>query len=170
MVVLSSFLIAALGMYAWLRFNGLMPLPAFVGAIAWACCGSLTFRIKHFNNIHVLAWLPFSMMCLQALWQKFNVLYAVGLILIWCLQIFAGHPQMFFICVFANAVFCLCLAITAFKGEKTVIKQKYKQCFLYFGLFVGLLTASLWLSAVQWLPTYELLKMSNRSGNLVKRR
>ncbi|MBQ7567872.1 hypothetical protein IJT17_03615, partial [bacterium] len=74
-VIFSALLIAMSGMYAWLRGNGAAPLPAFLGALAWGCGGCFAFRLKHFNIIHVLAWLPFSMLFLQLYWERCRLRY-----------------------------------------------------------------------------------------------
>ncbi|MDO5296965.1 MAG: YfhO family protein [bacterium] len=162
-VVFSALLISMLGMYAWLRYNGALPLAAFCGALACGCGGTLAFRIKHLNIIHVLTWLPLSLWCLQLAWDTSRVRYYIAIIIIWLLQILAGHPQFFLICLGVDAFYLLCLFVKPFHSIRMRHNEyrtlRHARCVL---LFAGCLLLALCLGSVQLYPTFELLQLSNR--------
>ncbi len=160
-VVFSALMIAMLGMYAWLRYNGAVPLAAFCGALAWGCGGFL-FRLKHLNIIHVMAWLPMSMLLVQLLVERGKAKYYCLLLLVWVLQISACHPQIFFISQVADWLFIICLLLKQRIVLHTDGTKPFKEL-KCIAVFASVLVFSIILGAVQLYPTYDLWKVSNRS-------
>ena len=160
-VVFSALLTALLGMYAWLRHNGAVPLAAFCGALAWGCGGGMAFRIKHLNVIHVLAWLPVSLLFLQLFWEHSKLRFLLGLTSVWTLQIFAGHPQIFAICFITDCVFAVYLIAEKRSKETDACKHK-PGGYVKSVLFVGASLFAVLLSALYLLPSAELLPLTNR--------
>ncbi|MDO5297409.1 MAG: YfhO family protein [bacterium] len=151
-----------MGMYLWLRYNGIDPLIAFLGAIAFGCSGSLSFRLKHFNNIHVLAWAPVCMLCIQTAWTKRSLLQFIILSIVWLMQLLAGHPHMFCICQLLCWSFVILLAVKEWIALHATWKVKFYRVALMFGSFALSLLTALILGTLQLYPAFELLHHSNR--------
>ena len=161
-VVFSALLIALLGMYVWLRYNGAVPLAAFCGALAWGCGGCMAFRIKHLNVIHVLAWLPVSLLLLQLFWERGKLRYCLGMTLVWTLQILAGHPQIFAVSFAADCVFAVYLIAEQYYKKAEICKRKPGSYALSVILVGAALLLALSLSALYLLPSVEMLPLTNR--------
>ena len=161
-VVFSALFIAMLGMFFWLRYNKASLPAAILGAVAFGCCGSLVFRLKHFNSIHVLAWLPLSMLCIQASAGKRIILLYLGLTCVWLMQILAGHPHVFFICQLVSWVFILLLSITELRSVEFSWRNYIKHFVLVLYPFVLALALALLLGGIQLYSSYDFLHYSNR--------
>lgn len=136
-IVLHFFLAATL-FYITARFLRGKNSYSIIASIAWAFGGYLVARIEFLSILGAVIWLPLTMIFLIR-----NKKILLGLV--FAVQIFAGHPQVFFYTI----VFLL-----FFLNKKRVST-------LIFSLIIAL-----FLAAVQLLPFAEFVKNSNRAEGL----
>ncbi|MBQ7569254.1 YfhO family protein, partial [bacterium] len=79
------------------------------------------------------------------------------------LQVLAGHPQFVAICLAANVLFAVYLAIGSWTETEASWRRKCGRLCLSFVLLGAMLVFSGLIGAVQWLPTYDLLPLCGRS-------
>ncbi len=192
-IVLHVFL-GGLFAYLYARLSlGLSPFGAFVTAIVFAFSGFLGARVEHLTHLNVYVWLPFLFLLFDLARPRglgrgsSRFLPAVaGLGLAIALQFTAGHLQASYINLFTLGLYALLgdlrlrsrfrsddfghSGTNATKVATTssihdilrLAKTLGRNLFIYF-LAV---TIGVALAAVQLLPTYELSRLSIRSGGL----
>ena len=153
--VLSVWL-AGLGTYGWLRRH-VGPIAALAGASIFGLGGYTWAHLIHTSMVNALASTPFAVWALESAWSRGRLrAVALGAIAL-AFQVFAGHLQDTILTGSALGVYTLIRAI----GEKTARGRIYVLSTA--ALMVAL--AGL-LSAVQWIPSKELLDRSPRAGGL----
>lgn len=143
--------VALLGAYALARTHGARPGAAAVGALAFALGAVMVLRLKHMNLVQVVAWLPLALVCVEQVLRG-RTGWALGAAAVWAVQILAGHPHAAYLCFLGTALYAL--ARTA-SGD---VARPGRAAALLAG--AGLLAVLL--SAVQVLPTAELVEVSLR--------
>lgn len=122
---------------------------ARLGGWLWMLSGFMSTRVQFPSIIATVAWLPFL---LQAVWRvrlRPGLAGALALSLVWGLMLLAGHIQMAFLCL------GLALAWMALPPRPSLPA---------WGTLLGGLGGGTLLSAVQWLPTWEFLRLSTRQA------
>jgi hypothetical protein len=161
----------------------LSPLPALLGASAFAFGGFLSGQAEHINQLNVSAWFPLLLL----LWdlrqrQRARWLALLGLGVTVGLGLLAGHTQASYISLFGLGVYALLPALPPLWSPigRLLSRQRQPgpgplrgvlwaaiapalQTLLELGLvcLVGLA-----LAAVQIVPTLELARLSIRGGGL----
>ncbi|MBQ7502989.1 YfhO family protein [bacterium] len=169
--ILTSFLIAGLGMYLFAKINGLKPAAAFFSAVIFAFTPIIVFRLKHLNMLQVMVWQPWTLACVQLICRQAVLaekadknkllMAALGLGLGWGLQMLAGHPHMGYVCGAACIFYTAILAVSYYLEFKPQNRFKvFKTAASYF-IAAGLLGLSV--GAVQLLPTAYFAASSTRS-------
>lgn len=146
-----TFLTAAIGTYVFLRLLKLFPLISLFGAISFAFSGWFVTQIPHFNVIQSVSLLPWIFVLAHLIFYHQKKLLILVLAVVVSQQIFLGFPQMVFISFFG--AFCYLLVLS--------YQAKCYQPLIYL-IFAYLI--ALPLSAVQLMPSYELLTLSQRTS------
>ncbi|MEM7334737.1 MAG: hypothetical protein AAF490_21855 [Chloroflexota bacterium] len=177
-IVLHIF-IAAWGAYlAGERALGLERQGALLTAVLFAFGGYYTAQIEHINQMQGLAWLPWYLVMLtfagdEKVSSTFIVVAktAVGLTLLFSLQFLAGHTQTVFISIVLVLVWSIAKLLNyhlnvntedglLFRFSYFRFRARIPFAFVIGGGLAGLVTA------VQFLPTYQLSQLSSRFGGL----
>jgi hypothetical protein len=153
--VLSVWL-TGLGTYLWLRRH-VGPAGALTGASVFGLSGYVWGHLIHTSMINALASVPFVVWGLEWSWESRRVRGAVlgGLAL--AFQVFAGHGQDALLTAGLVGLYGLYRAATA---------HDWKARAHGVGMAVVLVALGLLVSAVQWVPSKELLDRSPRAGGL----
>ena len=155
-----------------------------VTAVLFALGGYLTAQVEHINQLQGLAWLPWYLVVLGAgdwglgagerrsggAWVKVGAA-SLAFALLFALQVLAGHTQTAFISGVTIVVWIAATWLANFLLRKT--QHALRFTFQWQRLFktavpaliVGGLLALL-LTAIQLLPTIELIQNSSREGGL----
>ncbi len=162
-VVISS-LVAGLGMLVFVRI-GLRTgwIGALVAALAFTFGGYLATRVGLPNQLAVICWLPWIMLCVDRLLARPTLLLGAVLAVLLALQYLAGHFQAQYIALAMVGLYLLAriFRISAVSGSEALP-----------GLLRSLLTLagavalSIGLAAVQLLPTLTLRSLSLRQDGL----
>lgn len=178
--ILLHITIAAVGAYwAARRAAGLQWEGALVTAVTFGLGGYLTAQVEHINQLQGLAWMPWFLVVLAPLfhlpdgrsWWPHTRRAAKWLALLFALQLTAGHTQSTFISGVAVGLWALCHWLTAAQSRWPALKLPASQ--VKMAARVGILALllggvlALLLTAVQLLPTIELIGLSSRQGGLL---
>jgi hypothetical protein len=153
--VLSVWL-TGVGTYLWLRRH-VGPAGALTGAAIFGLSGFTWAHLIHTSMINALAGVPFVIWGLESSWESGRWRGAVlGGLALAC-QVFAGHLQDALFSVILVGLYGLYRAATG-RGRQERVRALSAAAFL---VVVGVLA-----SAVQWVPSKELLDRSPRAGGL----
>lgn len=136
-------LLGALFLYIFLHHHRFHPLSAALSGLAWVMGGFFLAWLEWGNLGHTLIWLPLSLLMIDKYTEtkKFKFILLNAIIL--SASFFAGHLQLTFYVILVNLAYAI-----------------YKKVNLLFAISYGLLAAT---TAVQWLPTLQLIKLSPRN-------
>jgi hypothetical protein len=152
LMVVSSYIVAGLGAYLYARRIGATISGALLTGIVWQFSGALVGQIAHINVVHTAALLPWTLWALEAYAQEGSFKRATWLTVLIAIQVFAGHQQTFVYSLILINAYAIVMATA-----NTPLRKRY--------LFsLGLIAMGVLLSAVQIVPTLELLRNSLRSA------
>ncbi|MFA6322922.1 MAG: YfhO family protein [Candidatus Buchananbacteria bacterium] len=157
-----NFFLAAIFTYAYCRILKISRAGSFLAALAFAFSGFFIFRIKHLNLINAAIWLPLQFYLIEKYFAAKNKNnWLVGLGLVFVIQFFAGHPQISYICILSCFIYFL-LKIIFLTGKFKLINflDIIKKILLPWAV-LGVIVFGL--GAIQFLPTWELSRLSDRS-------
>ena len=174
--------LAGLGAY-WLARRGLRLglLASFASGLSFGLGGYLGAQVEHLNQIQVLAWLPFQVLCLLAVRRGNAVKMALVMAALIALQVFAGHTQSLYICLVGLGLTGVALMVSEVSGRPIDRDQSHHagrsprlsprlarlaRAALPLGVVGAAGLLAVVLSAAQLLPTLELATQSARSGGL----
>lgn len=145
------------------RVLNLRWIPSTAAAVAFGLGGILSGQSGHPNQLAVIAWLPFALWLVWLISTCRAGWAALGLGLVVCLQILAGHPQQ----LYMSVAFCTVFAIFALLARRRDgASWDWRDVGLRGGLFVSALALGAAAAAVQILPSVLLSSLSIRSGGL----
>ncbi|MDT5159272.1 MAG: hypothetical protein QOH51_3629, partial [Acidobacteriota bacterium] len=154
LMVVTSYVIAALGAYLYARRAGASVAGSLVTSLAWQWGGFLIGQIGHINIVQTGACLPWVLWALDGYGQdgarrgrKWGVVIAA----LAALQTFAGHQQ--------TLAYSL-LLVSAYAVASAWAERESRSRYLWSLAFI---VAGVLLAAVQILPTFELLRNSLRA-------
>ena len=151
-----SIWLTGLGTYGWLRRH-VRPAAALTGAALFGLGGFTWAHLVHTSMINALASVPFVVWGLEWSWERGRWRGVVlGAIALAC-QVFAGHLQDVLLTSGIVALYGLYRFATGPAGQ-----GRWRDL----GMAGGLVCLGVLLSAVQWIPSKELLDRSPRAGGL----
>lgn len=153
LMMLSTYMVAALGAYLYARRSGIGIAGAAVTSIIWQCGGFLVNQVGHTNIAHTAALFPWLLWAIDGYANTGDRRRGLLLAAIVALQCFAGHQQTF---VYGTMVACAYCAVIWRATRAAGNQNFYRSSFVF-------LAAGLCLAAVQIVPTLELLGHSLRS-------
>ncbi len=149
---------ASLGTWLWLsRF--LRPLAALAGGIVFGLSGHLALHHMHLNLVQALAWLPWCLWAVEAVFREGRLRDLVRLAGFLALLAFCGHPQTTVNSFGIVGFWALVRALGTGDGEVLAERRS----------LLGVLLAMVFaggLALVQILPALELAAGSVRSGGV----
>ena len=151
-----SIWLTGLGTYGWLRRH-VRPAAALTGASLFGLGGFTWAHLVHTSMINALASVPFVIWGLEWSWERGRWRGVVLAALALACEVFAGHLQDVLLTSGIVALYGLYRFATAPAGQ-----GRWRDL----GMAGGLLCLGVLLSAVQWIPSKELLDRSPRAGGL----
>src|SRR5437763_1604045 len=151
-MVVATYMVAGLGAYLYARRIGASVTGAAITGLAWQFSGAAIGQISHINIIQTSAILPWVLWSVDGYFAKGTFKRGALLSVIIAIQFFAGHQQ-----TFVNSLLLVTMYVIVMAIMNRESPRRYLTSFAF--IAVGLL-----LSAVQILPTFELLRRSERSA------
>lgn len=143
-------LLAAIFTYLYAKKIDLSPAGAVFAAITFSGCLYMSVFIQYNTIGHVIVWLPCIFWCIESYLQNKHSKILVLLALSTAMSLFAGHLQLF-------ASVLLCAVLYILYRVRTTKSTKKSLLLLITSLILGL-----GISAVQLVPTMELIQYSAR--------
>lgn len=154
LMMLSTYMVAALGAYLFARRSGASVAGAALTSAVWQGSGFLIGQIGHTNILHTAALLPWLLWAVDGYGASGKRSRGLLLALLVAAQVFAGHQQTFIYALLVVAAY----ALVMWRANHS--SNPRRPAYLWSLVFVA---AGLALAAVQILPTLELLRNSLRS-------
>jgi hypothetical protein len=154
LMMLSSYMLAALGAYLYARRTGAGVAGAALTSLVWQWSGFLIGQIGHTNILHTAALLPWLLWAIDGYGADGKRTRGVLLAVLVALQVFAGHQQTLSYALLISAAY----ALVRWRASRSSTPARPA----YLGSLV-FIAAGLALAAVQILPTLELLGNSLRA-------
>ncbi len=151
LMVISAYMLAALGAYIYARRTGASVAGAVLTSLIWQWGGFLIGQISHINIVHTAAMLPWVLWALERYAGNGSRARGAVLAALVALQAFAGHQQALAYSLILVAAYAVVMALADRQNRKRYLSA------LVFAA-AGLLVA-----AVQIVPTFELLRNSQRA-------
>lgn len=152
LMMLSTYVVAALGAYFYARRGGSNIWGAVVTSLAFQWSGFLVAQVGHTNIVQVASLLPWLLWAVDGYGATGRRGRGVLLASVVALQAFAGHQQTLVFSLLLAAAYAVALA-RALRPART-----------WYLWSLLLLAAGMLLAAVQILPTYELMRNSVRAN------
>src|SRR5256885_1061101 len=149
LMMLSAYMIAALGAYLCARRSGSSVAGAGLTSVVWQASAFLVVQIGHTNILHTAALLPWLFWAIDGYGQTGDRRRGFVVAMVVALQCFAGHQQTFVYALLVAAAYAVVLW-----------RSSGARAYLWSLLLIG---SGLALAAIQILPTLELLRQSLRS-------
>jgi hypothetical protein len=151
LMVISAYMLAALGAYLFARRTGASIAGALVTSMIWQWGGFLIGQISHINIVHTAAMLPWILWALDRYIAKHSRKRGAVLAVLVALQTFAGHQQALAYSLLLVAAYAIVMALVDLENRRRYLSS------------VSFIVAGLLLAAVQIVPTFELLRNSPRA-------
>jgi len=158
LMMLSSYMLAALGAYLYARRSGSNVAGAALTSLIWQGSGFLIGQIGHTNILHTAALLPWVLWAIDGYGESGKRSRGLLLAALVALQVFAGHQQTLVYALLVEAAY----AMVMWRGQ-TVSRQSTQSRTAYLRSLI-FVAAGLVLAAVQILPMMEMLRNSLRAS------
>jgi hypothetical protein len=155
LMMLTSYALAALGAYLYARRSGANIAGACVTSLVWQWSAFMVCQIGHTNIVQTAAMLPWVLWAVDGYAETRSRRRGVTLAALVALQCFAGHQQTFAYTLLLVAAYAVVMARASNETRET--RDGYMRSLIF-------IAAGVLLSAVQILPTFELLRNSPRAA------
>jgi hypothetical protein len=152
LMMLSTYMLAALGAYLYARKSGASIAGAAATSLVWQWSAFMVAKVGQTNVVQTAALLPWVLWAVDRYAMSGKRSHGVVLALLVAVQIFAGHQQTFAYSFLLAAAYAVVMGGTSAGRER----RSYLQAVVL--LFAGVAAA-----AVQILPAVELLRQSLRA-------
>lgn len=180
LVILLTLIMAAVGMYLYAKELDAGVAGGLIAAISFAYSGFMVAHLKHLSTVNAACWLPLGLYFIErgmkqdaaaTFLQRAKPFMYLSLVV--GMQNLAGHTQTAYYCELLYGTYFLFRFISNRKKETGRKKGKENAApevkfyrnprFIWFAAAVVLAAG---ISAVQLIPTYELVTLSQRSGGV----
>jgi hypothetical protein len=176
LVILLTLITAALTMYFYVRELDAGLVGGLIAALTFAYSGFMVSHIKHLSTVGTVAWFPLGLLIIERAFQRSEPRTLLWMSVVFGLQNLSGHIQTAYYCGVAYIVY---FALRAFNAHRAgqIQKRKRKSALAPTRASGKLIRSSLlWfaagmtlaagISALQILPTYELVSLTQRAGGV----
>jgi hypothetical protein len=171
--ILFTIVTAGIGMYLYTREIGSSNLAGIVGGIAFCFSGYLLSHLKHLSIANGACWLPLGLTLLERAIRRNQSRFLLWFAVVFGLQHLAGNAQtayysgVFYLFYFAfrflNQQREMRAASQTSRASRPVLDVLRSKLTW---VFAGMLVLGSLLAAIQLIPTYEMVSLSQRSGGV----
>lgn len=152
LMVVSTYMVTALGAYLFARRTHASIAGAVVTSIVWQAGGFLLAQISHINIVHTAALLPWVLWSIERYVANGSRIRGSVIAVFVAIQIFAGHQQTFAYSLMLTSAYAIVMSFGRMEQRKRYLTS------------LAFTAAGVLLAAVQILPTAELLSNSLRAS------
>jgi hypothetical protein len=179
-VILLTLITAAVGMYFYCREIETSETGALVAGISFAYSGFMVAHLKHLSTVNAASWFPIGLLLIErgfkqdpsASFMK-RARPFILLALVMGIQNLSGHTQTAYYCGLGYAAYFLFKFFVSRRSKHAKHEKKeiaatatpFSRDWRLYGFAVAIVLA-IGVSAVQLLPTYELVSLTQRSGGV----
>ena len=173
LTILLTIATAGIGMYLFAREIGASTLAGIIAGIAFAFSGYLLSHLKHPSLANAACWLPVGLALLERAVKRNDTRALLWFGVVFGLQHLSGNTQtayysgalylFYFPLRFLNnqrEVRAASKKMNASRAVLDVLRNRLTWC------FAGVLVLGSLLAAIQLIPTYEMVSLSQRSGGV----
>ncbi len=153
-IYLLTFLTAAYGMFFLLTWMKLNKYSSLLGSFAFTFSAAMILNIPHLNPAQAMSFLPFTLLFFLKYLEKPN-LKTAALVSLFLSQMLLSFTQIF---VYTVILFGILGFFNVWQRKKNVVNFSLQ--------FFVVILFTLLLSSVQILPTFELVKYSQRASGI----
>jgi hypothetical protein len=158
--IVIAYFLNGIGMFLLLRKLKLKYYASLIGSIIYLFCGFFSVHLNHFNLLQAASLTPVVLYAALRLFHKSSMINLVFFSFLLSQQIFTGHFYIVFITL------CAVLITYCFYSIFVRENEGVKNTFFRFGILGASCVLSLALSAIQLIPTMELMSLSSRRNGL----
>jgi len=175
LVILLTLITAALAMYFYARELEAGIIGAIAAGLAFAYSGFMVSHIKHLSMVGTVCWFPLGLLIIERAVRRSSPKTLLWLSLVFGLQNLSGHTQtayysgLMYLCYFVFRLLSLRekAAPRKKKSKPTpAVAAQARAIKSHVLWFVAAMTLAVGISAIQLLPTYELVGLTQRSGGV----
>lgn len=155
-----SYIFLAIGTYYLFRMFKFSPLTSSLASIIFTFSGFFSVHLNHLNLLQTVSLTPLLWASCFRVWRRPSIRNMCFLSLLTAEQFFAGYVTIFFISLFVVILFLILFEFLIYKGFRD--KYLFRRILILSTSFVF----AILLSAIQLLPTLELVKLSTHSSGL----
>jgi hypothetical protein len=168
LTILLTIVTAGIGMYLCTREMGSSQLASIVGGIAFCFSGYLISHLKHLSIASATCWLPVGLFLLERAVRRNNYRSLLWFGVVFALQQLSANSQTAY---YSAVLYVLYFALRLLNQQKGMPAGASRRLFNLFRsrltwCFAGMLVLGALLAAVQLIPTYEMVTLSQRSGGV----
>ncbi len=173
--ILTTYILAAVGMYFFAKEIGANNPGAIIAGLGFAFCGFMVAHTKHLSMVNAASLFPLGLFFLERAMQIMKREYVSGVrwfllfALIAALQYLTGHIQTaYYSSIFFLAYFAFRIpSAMSYEKNKTLRRRIHSiATSTHARWFVISMILAAGISAIQLIPTYELVSLSQRSGGV----
>ena len=155
-IYLVAFLTSAIGTYYLARKVKANPAQSIIASLAYTFCASVILHVQHINFIQSASLLPLILFSILHFYEKPSIARGIFVSFLFSQLIFTGFIQ---IAAYATVIFFVFTVI----HYALVLKKNFLAISLSYTLII---IFALSLSAVQLIPSFELIKFSDRAAGV----
>lgn len=155
-----SYIFLAIGTYYLFRMFKFSPLTSSLASTILTFSGFFSVHLNHLNLLQTVSLTPLLWASCFRIWRRPSIRNMCFLSILVAEQFFAGYVTIFFISLFIVILFLILYEFLIYKGFRD--KYLFRRILILSTSFVF----AILLSAIQLLPTLELVKLSTHSGGL----
>lgn len=173
LTILITIVTAGIGMYLYTREIGASTLSGVVGGIAFCFSGYLLSHLKHLSMANAACWLPVALTLLERAVRRNRHRPLLWFGIVFGLQHLAGNAQTAYYAGVLYLFYFPLRLLSQHREMRAPSKQSnalgavvdvFRDRLLW--SFAGMLILGSLLAAIQLIPTYQMVSLSQRSGGV----
>ena len=173
LTILLTIATAGIGMYFYAREVGGQQLASVMAAIAFCLSGYMVSHLRHPSLVNAACWMPLALTLLERAVSRNHYRFLLWFGIVFGVQHLSGNAQTAY---YSGVLYVFYFPFRLLGSQRDITAGSRKPCVFtslrtlfksrLTWLFAGVLVLGSLLAAVQLVPTYEMVSLSQRSGGV----